>query len=192
MRLPPVFDELPFALQLIGLVVVPAVFGLLSGFALGWSEVVYLIMVGPIGIIGGFLGGIEHRGFEDGFIRAMVLTDLLSAPQDLTRIDGDPEAFHVYESIRDIGALIRHQTRIVVGSAVNAALFAHIRRHAPTEEQAHALLTAAAVATFDRVTWLETVAVLALFAVRVPALRRAIWPVVVAAAACLMAARIRL
>ena len=39
MKLPPVFDERPFALQLIGLVVVPAVFGLLSGFALGWSEV---------------------------------------------------------------------------------------------------------------------------------------------------------
>ena len=72
MKLPPVFDERPFALQLIGLVVDPAVFGLLSGFALGWSEVVYLIMVGPIGIIGGFLGGIEHRGFEDGFIRGLV------------------------------------------------------------------------------------------------------------------------
>ena len=47
-----------------------------------------------------------------------------------------------------------------------------------------AVLTAAAVATFDRVTWLETAAVLAVFAVRVPALRRAIWPVVAAAAAC--------
>ena len=43
-----------------------------------------------------------------------------------------------------MGALIRHQTRIVVGSAVNAALFAHIRRNAPTEEQAHALLMKAA------------------------------------------------
>lgn len=81
---------------------------------------------------------------EDGFIRAMMLTDLLSAPEDLSRIDGDPEVFHVYESIRDIGTLTRHQTRIVVGSAVNAALFAHIRRHAPTEPEAHALLMAAA------------------------------------------------
>jgi O-antigen ligase len=51
-----------------------------------------------------------------------------------------------------------------------------------------AVLTAAAVATFDRVTWLELVAVLALFAVRVPALRRAIWPVVAAAAACALLA----
>src|SRR6476659_389550 len=51
-----------------------------------------------------------------------------------------------------------------------------------------AVLTAAAVATFDRVTWLETAAVLALFAARVPALRRAIWPVVAAAAACALLA----
>src|SRR6478735_5523603 len=51
-----------------------------------------------------------------------------------------------------------------------------------------AVLTAAAVATFDRVTWLETAAVLALFAVRVPALRRAIWPVVAAAAVCALLA----
>src|SRR6476661_2324384 len=51
-----------------------------------------------------------------------------------------------------------------------------------------AVLTAAAAATFDRVTWLETAAVLALFAARVPALRRAIWPVVAAAAACALLA----
>jgi len=51
-----------------------------------------------------------------------------------------------------------------------------------------AVLMGAAAATFDRVTWLETVAVLALFAVRAPALRRAIWPVVVAAAACALLA----
>jgi O-antigen ligase len=51
-----------------------------------------------------------------------------------------------------------------------------------------AVLATAAVATFDRVTWLETAAVLALFAVRVPALRRAIWPVVAAAAACALLA----
>ena len=35
-------------LQLIGGIVVPMVFGLLSGFALGWNEIVYYILVGPI------------------------------------------------------------------------------------------------------------------------------------------------
>ena len=51
MALPPAFDERPFALQLVGMVVVPVIFGLLTGFALGWSEVVYLIMVGPIALL---------------------------------------------------------------------------------------------------------------------------------------------
>jgi hypothetical protein len=72
MQLPPLFEDRPFWLQLLGLVIVPVIFGLLSGFALGWSEVLYLIMVGPIALIGGFLGGIEHRGFEDGFARGLV------------------------------------------------------------------------------------------------------------------------
>ena len=70
-HLPPAFEERPFVLQLVGLVVVPVIFGLLTGFALGWSEVVYLIMVGPIALLGGFLGGIEHRGGEDGFVRGL-------------------------------------------------------------------------------------------------------------------------
>ena len=72
MHLPPAFEDRPFWLQLVGLVVVPMIFGVLSGFALGWSEVLYLIMVGPIALIGGFLGGIEHRGFEDGFVRGLL------------------------------------------------------------------------------------------------------------------------
>jgi hypothetical protein len=72
MPLPPIFHERPFLVQLIGIVVVPMLFGLLTGFALGWSEVLYVILAGPIGIIGGFLGGVEHRGFEDGFVRGLV------------------------------------------------------------------------------------------------------------------------
>lgn len=77
---------------------------------------------------------------EDGFIRAMMLTDLLSAPEDFERIDGDPEVYHIYESIRSIPELIRHQTRIVIGSAVNAVLFSKIRKDTKTLEEAHALL----------------------------------------------------
>ncbi|MFT4150949.1 MAG: glycosyltransferase [Paracoccaceae bacterium] len=66
---------------------------------------------------------------EDGFLRAMVLTDALTEEgESLGRIDGLDDLFHVYASERSIRALIRHQTRIVVGSAVNAACFAHLRR----------------------------------------------------------------
>ena len=77
---------------------------------------------------------------EDGFIRGMILTDFLSRPEDFTRIDGHEDVFHLYESVLTLGALIRHQTRIVLGSAVNAALYRRMRRVAPTAEEAKALL----------------------------------------------------
>jgi len=60
---------------------------------------------------------------EDGFLRAMVLTDALVAPEDFSRIDGLEGLSHIYQSERSLAALIRHQTRIVIGSAINFATF---------------------------------------------------------------------
>lgn len=77
---------------------------------------------------------------EDGFIRGMILTEFLSQPEDFTRIDGHQDVFHLYESVLTPGALIRHQTRIVLGSAVNAAMYKRMRRVAPTAVQAVAFL----------------------------------------------------
>lgn len=80
---------------------------------------------------------------EDGFLRAMILTDALTEDgETLARIDGLDGVFHLYASERSIAALIRHQTRIVVGSAVNAATFAWLR-HLPASER-HAELARAA------------------------------------------------
>lgn len=73
---------------------------------------------------------------EDGFLRAMVLTDALTFDGDLGRIDGLDGAFHIYASERSIGALIRHQTRIVIGSAINAACFAALRDLPPGDRLA--------------------------------------------------------
>lgn len=64
---------------------------------------------------------------EDGFLRAMVLTDVLTRDEDMGRIDGLDGLSHVYQSERRIGALLRHQERIVIGSAINAAAFATLR-----------------------------------------------------------------
>lgn len=66
---------------------------------------------------------------EDGFLRAMVLTDALERPEDFSRIDGtaEPAVFHVYESERSLAGLIRHQVRIVIGSALNMAAFQALR-----------------------------------------------------------------
>lgn len=64
---------------------------------------------------------------EDGFLRAMVLTDALVNPEDFSRIDGLDGLSHIYASERGIPALIRHQTRIVIGSAINFAAFDTLR-----------------------------------------------------------------
>lgn len=80
---------------------------------------------------------------EDGFLRAMVLTDALTQPEDFSRIDGLDGLCHIYVSERSVSALIRHQIRIVIGSAVNAACFAAIRNVTATQRRT-ALATAAA------------------------------------------------
>jgi hypothetical protein len=72
MKLPPPFDERPFWLQVAGGIVVPMVFGILTGFVLSWHEILYYVMAGPIAILGGFLGGIEHRGADDGLLRGAI------------------------------------------------------------------------------------------------------------------------
>ena len=72
MKLPPPFFERPFWLQVAGGIVVPMVFGILSGFALGWNEILYIVMAGPIAILGGFLAGVEHRGTDEGVLRGFI------------------------------------------------------------------------------------------------------------------------
>jgi hypothetical protein len=69
MQLPPAFEDRNPVEQIIGAVVITMVFGLITGFALGWNEIVYYILVGPIALAGGFLGGMEHRSADEGFVR---------------------------------------------------------------------------------------------------------------------------
>jgi hypothetical protein len=71
-HLPPPFLERPFWLQIVGGIVVPAIFGILTGFALSVNEILYYAMSGPLGIIGGFLAGTEHRGADEGFVRGAI------------------------------------------------------------------------------------------------------------------------
>jgi hypothetical protein len=69
MSLPPAFEERSAAQQIIGAVVVTMIFGLVTGFALGWNEIAYYVLVGPIAILGGFLAGMEHRAADEGLVR---------------------------------------------------------------------------------------------------------------------------
>ncbi|MGL5012129.1 MAG: hypothetical protein ACRC6I_19865, partial [Paracoccaceae bacterium] len=64
---------------------------------------------------------------EDGFLHAMVVTDRFTGPDDDSLINGLEGLWHIYPSERTVAGLIRHQTRLVVGSAVNAAVFRHLK-----------------------------------------------------------------
>ena len=69
MPLPPAFEERSAVEQIVGAVAVPMLFGLVTGFALGWNEVAYYVLAGPLAIGGGFIGGMEHRSGDEGFVR---------------------------------------------------------------------------------------------------------------------------
>jgi hypothetical protein len=68
MRQPDLLESHPPRLQLILALVVPAVFGLITGVVLGVSEIGYLVL-SVLGIAGGFLAGMEHVGAEEGALR---------------------------------------------------------------------------------------------------------------------------
>ena len=132
MKLPQPFDERPFALQVAGGIVVPMVFGLITGFALGWNEIVYYILAVPIAIAGGFLGGIEHRRADDGLVRgaigglvfgSFVLLGLEIVNNEPKAYLGDPQAGLVFVTTLGgaiLGALggswrARQERRIALG-----------------------------------------------------------------------------
>jgi hypothetical protein len=68
-HLPPAFEDRPFALQILGAVVVTMIFGIICGLALGWNEIVYYVLAVPVALLGGFVGGMEHRGADEGLVR---------------------------------------------------------------------------------------------------------------------------
>lgn len=61
---------------------------------------------------------------EDGFVRHAIITSNFSEVVNESLIDQSADVSHLYESEKTVAGLIRHQVRIVVGSAINAALFA--------------------------------------------------------------------
>jgi hypothetical protein len=51
--------------------IVPALFGAITGWALGVNEIAYLVL-SVLGIGGGYLAGMEHRGAGEGAIRGVI------------------------------------------------------------------------------------------------------------------------
>jgi hypothetical protein len=71
MRLPPLLSERSVPVQVLLAIVVPAVYGAITGIFLGISEAVYLVLA-LAGILGAFGAGIEHSGAGPGAVRGFV------------------------------------------------------------------------------------------------------------------------
>lgn len=57
--------------EFIAAIVVPVVFGLITGLTLGWSEPVYLVL-SFLGIAGGYAAGMEHDVALEGLYRGIL------------------------------------------------------------------------------------------------------------------------
>lgn len=66
----PLLLDRPFAAQLVLAVVIPAVYGLVTGLILGVSEGGYLVL-SILGILGGLVAGYDHDGADEGFVRGI-------------------------------------------------------------------------------------------------------------------------
>lgn len=63
---------------------------------------------------------------EDGFVKAMIITEFFTrdgADEHLVRAE---EAYHVFEADRGFGSIFRHQLRLMLGTAVNSILYNHL------------------------------------------------------------------
>ena len=59
---------------------------------------------------------------EDGYVLGMIVTDCFRGAVDLSRVARPENASHYYEALTTIRELIHHETRITVGTAMNAYL----------------------------------------------------------------------
>jgi glycosyltransferase involved in cell wall biosynthesis len=59
---------------------------------------------------------------EDGFLRAMIVTDCFRSPPDEKKVIRAPNASHYYETLTSLRDIFRHELRLVVGTALNCYL----------------------------------------------------------------------
>ena len=63
--------ERSHTLEMVLVIVVPVVYGAFVGIMLGESEPVYIV-TSLLGILGGFVAGLEHEGPLEGFYRGVI------------------------------------------------------------------------------------------------------------------------
>jgi hypothetical protein len=96
--MPPLFSSRPVGMQILLAIVVPCLFGAVTGLMLGVHEIAYLILAVPIGIAGGYFAGLEHRGAGAGAIRGLMgglqFGALILAVHELSGMDAKAELPH--------------------------------------------------------------------------------------------------
>ena len=78
MRLPPLLEEHPRWLQVLLVVVLPAVYGAITGYFLGVSAGAYLVL-SILGILGGIGAGFDHVGAGAGAKRGVIAGSVFGA-----------------------------------------------------------------------------------------------------------------
>ncbi|MDF3128260.1 glycosyltransferase family A protein [Kiritimatiellaeota bacterium B1221] len=73
---------------------------------------------------------------EDGFIKAMLVTDAFTQPEDLSRLVRADGVYHIYEAETAPGSIYKHEKRILIGSLCNFILFDRVRQTVETGHQA--------------------------------------------------------
>jgi hypothetical protein len=71
-------SEHPLGLQILLVGVVPAVYGAITGYFLGVSEPVYLVL-SVVGIVGGVAAGFDHLGAKAGALRGIAAGSIFGA-----------------------------------------------------------------------------------------------------------------
>ena len=71
MRLPPLLHEHPRSIQVLLAVVLPTLYGALTGYVLGVSEATYLVL-SVLGVLGGIGAGFDHVGAAAGAKRGLI------------------------------------------------------------------------------------------------------------------------
>ena len=65
---------------------------------------------------------------EDGYLRAMLLTRNFTSPEDTSRLVRAADCWHAFTAESELSPLLRHERRILLGTAANIALFHQLRK----------------------------------------------------------------
>lgn len=92
---PPLLETYPAPVRFVLAVVVPALFGAVTGYFLGTSEAIYVVL-SVVGIVGGIGAGFDHVGAAAGAKRGLLAGGLFGAFILIAHeIHGEPAKAHL-------------------------------------------------------------------------------------------------